>query len=217
MLEHFFPEHKLNPFIEMNLNQKFIKNKEFEPNMFEILKSEESVELVQQKIDPLTNIIVCTSENGEKITRKPEGSLSFLSNRTIDLTNTKFINQVFAVVNYVPEIKVSIPKGIKLGIEEPEESSFHNKIYTDPKKIHKRENEESVPGHIIYNKFYLTLYLDLYKLRQKTSTLTFHTGNPLFEMSFYPIYHVGSHEFALLDNIYWIENDEIFKNFNDIF
>lgn len=186
-----------------------------EENMFEIIEKDNTQDI--QKIDPSTNIIMCTRDDSDIIKMNPDGTLSVITELPINLSGNRLLINSFSVLNFNPYIKISCPRGIKLDFGPPFETTYINTVYPsiDMKMI--CEEGEEIPSYLRYDKINFTMYVDMDQIKRTVGVIVIKAKSRLVNFSFTPIYYIGCHTFPNIDKVYWIKSTEIFDGFDSTF
>lgn len=210
-------ENRLPLDLSMELNAE---NKQFErnPDMFEILNEKDCAEITE-KVDPNTNIVLCTPTEEEILKRNTNGSLSIITTNNINLSTMKSLINSLLSFPFTPKLKILVPSGINLNFKEPISSPYHNTFY---KKINIEsrswaESDCEIPEYMIYNDLSFTIYFDLDQLKKHQKVVTLLKDTPLLNLEFLPIYYVGSTKFPNISKTTWIRSKEVYDKFEEIF
>lgn len=195
-------------------------------NMFKVVKDVDEIQLIASQAKLEKNIFICTRSNERLIRQNIDGTLSLILNRDENLSTGKSaFSGSMSVFEYWPQIKIAIPQGLKIHIDDPSFSfNFFDKIYPDC-KMYYPENKESdsktvsfneLPSHFIMTDFYITFYIDLHRLRDINKTFLLKKGQSIATIFFSELPHFRQYG-AELENTYLIMDDEIFNTFIDTF
>ena len=201
--------------IELALKVLTCNNKyKTEEDMFVNLDEELAAEEIN-RIDPLSNIIISTQTDQRIIRRNMDGSISIKTDMDINISGSRIVNNL-AVIEFYPQIKFSIPRGILPVFKAPRASSYHNHIYEYMTLIEKKNTDDEIPNFILFQDVRFTVYSDLDQLKRSCGTLFLKKGTDMVSVYFQPVYYVGNHIFPNLDRIYWLKNSEILKTFDEV-
>ena len=216
MLKSLVDYHNFNYEFILEYHKKtFPKFNKKGDDMFYILEDSFEPEMVHNF--DLQNNIIITGPNGYKhIKRNEFGNLDITTDKKLDISNCQII-QEHAVLNFYPKIKMLVPKGAKVTFEIPEDFNYIWKYYQDHTYVHRHTIDEHIPDYHVYLKLIFTVFIDLKRLKKMKNVLTINKGTPIVSMSFTPKYHIGSGEFAHINNVYFIRNDEFVQKFEEIF
>jgi len=195
-------------------------------NMFKVVKDVDEIQSIASQAKLEKNIFICTRSNERLIRQNIDGTLSLILNRDENLSTGKSaFGGSMSVFEYWPQIKMSIPQGIKIHIDDPSFSfNFFDKIYPDCKMFYESNKEtdskstsfNELPPHFIMTDFYITFYIDLHRLKNINKTFLLKKGQSIANIFLSELPHFRDYG-GELENIYLIMNDEIFKTFIDIF
>ncbi len=198
---------------------KIIKQYRYLEDMYNIIEKDFYPEIIEE-LNTDNNIIIITPNQYNFIKRNIFGKLDILASKDIDLSNCRATDPgtgMNRVINYVPNIKIIIPKGINIDFSNPYQNNYTNKVYTKFDIENRHNFKSEISDFLIYSKIYIDLYIDLHQMKRSSPLLRVKFGDPLFTISFNPIYYVGNSNITEIDEIYWIKNDELFKMCEDIF
>lgn len=197
-----------DPIFLMELNMEEKKYEAYDDKFVIIPDSSEPID-----IDPKTNIIISAIDNN--IRRNHDGSLCIFTHNDINLSGCRLLINSFAVLDLYVKLKISVPKGIIPNIDYG--CSFINKIYSNIDIIPRKNENETIPQHLIYHTFSFTLYLDLDKYKRNNKTMVIKKGTTLLNIVFQPTYFIGSSNFPNIDMTYLFTDSEMYNQFIDIF
>lgn len=209
--------------LEINKREHKIKKRE---NMFKVLKDIDEIQSVAGQADLEKNIFISTRENERLVRQNIDGTLSLILNRDENVSAGKsaFTGNV-SIIDYWPQMKFSIPQGIKIHFNDPIFSlNFIDKIYADCKIYYPDDKETDskevpfidLPPRILLTEFRLVFHIDIHRLRQLNQTFMIKKGTGISNIVFTELPHFKDYG-KELENIYLIMNDEIFKTFIDTF
>jgi len=158
------------------------------------------------EIDFKTSIILCGLETNKNFLFHNNDRLYLLNNKSdIIFNNLKMIGNTTYILDYNPNIRWSIPKGVDLVFEEPRKSNpIFNCVYTNYIQI------DSEPwSHDLLN-ISFCVYLD--KERAKNSN-KISVGERLFEINI----NYGPFVEESIENIYILQNNFAFQEFKKHF
>lgn len=196
--------------------EEFPKTKERGEDMFHNLEDSFTPEMVQTfNID--TSIILAAPNKYNYVKRNTFGGIDLLADKKLDVSNCPIVNNDHAILTFIPKIKLLYPKGVKLDFEFPVDDSYSARMYHSHSIYHKYTTDENIPDYHIYNKLYFTVHVDLKRIKKVKNVLTLGLGTPIVSMYFSPKYFIGEPQFASIENVYFIKNDEFVKTFDQIF
>jgi hypothetical protein len=199
---------------------KKVKQYRYFDDMYNIIEKDFYPEIIDQ-LNTDNNIIIITPNQYNFIKRNIFGKLDILASTDIDLSSCKSIDSgsgMNKVINYIPKIKIIVPKGVNVDFNSPYQNNYTNKIYTKIDIENRHNFKCEISDFLIYKKIFIDLYIDLHQMKRSSPLLKVKFGEPLFTISFSPIYYVGSSDdIDIIEEIYWIKNDELFNMCEDIF
>lgn len=119
-------------------------------------------------------------------------------------------------VNYKVKMKLSIPIGVRLNIEEPISGKLHNmflKIYNTYDVV-TYCYDNNIPSRFIYENIELLLYVDMVRLKNKELSIL--PKNEMIATMYFNWYLQTKVNFPLIDQIYIIRDDHVYENFINI-
>ena len=192
-------------------------------NMLNVLKDKEQITGAIEHINVEKNIVICSKSNENVIRQNFDGTLNLYLNRDENLSIGKSaISGSMSVFDLYPQIKMSIPQGIRIDIVPPIfRSCFFDKIYTDCKIFHDKDAPlrpdmgfPELPSHFIMQDFIITFYIDVVRLREINKTFLLKKGQPLADIVFTELMHYQNTNFT---EVYLIQDTEIYETFIDVF
>lgn len=207
LIERYTP----NLAIELNKQEKIYKES---VDMFEVINKDQKVE--ELNIPSTNNIIISTPED-TNIKRNVDGTFSILLNSDINVTGSRLLINSLAVLELTFKLNISVPKGIILNFDSPLGSMYHNRIYSYYNLIERKNQETNLPQNIIYHNFKFIVYLDLDQFKRINNIMLLKKNTDIIRMYFTPIYFIGSTEFPNIDYTYWVQHNEIYRTFADMF
>lgn len=163
------------------------------------------------------NIIISLPEKQNNIIREKDGSIIIKSTSDLELSGARVLFNSILVKEIRMHFKMSVPKGLRLQYGIPFDSSYINNFYIES-TVQKRSNDDDgIPEYLTYQNFTVTFHIDLNQLKKVNKTAYIKKGTPLLNIAFMPIYYVGSMTFPNIQNTYLINNDEVFKTFDQVF
>jgi len=199
-------EYNKRPFPEVNQKGE---------DMYHNLETDFSPEMVGT-FNVNTNIIIAGPNKYNYVKRNKFGGLDLLSDKKVDVSNCPLQGD-HALLTFMPKIKLLYPKGVKLCFDLPVEVNYCGNVFHNHTISHNFSTSDEVPDYHVYNKFYFVVCVDLKRLKKYKNVLTINEGFPIISLYFTPKYFVGDVEFAQIDNIYYIKNDEFLQNFDKIY
>jgi hypothetical protein len=195
-------------------------------NMYKVVKSLEEIDEPIENVDIRKNIIICSRENDTLIRQNIDGTFSLILNRDENLSAGKSAMQGnMSVVEYAPVLKMCIPQGLKINVDDPSfEFCYFDKIYPECKIFYPEEKVKdsrsvgfsTLPSNYFLTDFKFTFHIDVHRLRDISRTFLLKKGQGIASMYFIELPHFKQYGGELEDIIY-IKNDEVFKTFWDIF
>lgn len=212
---------RFDPLFAMEHLKQFYQRKQTEQdnNMLNIIQTEDELTNVYDNLNPLENIIILTPENKNQLSGLPQGTISIQLNQDINFSFNVVGSNNISSVDYTPIIKMVIPQGLTPKFH----LSSHVRGFTTLKYVNydlvtkTTEMKDGDVYHHIYDKFEMTLDINVKRIRQKKSSFIFKNGIPIFELGFEPILNIWNPTYLPIQNIYWIKNTEMYKNIQNIF
>lgn len=206
----------------LNINKrerKYIKGK----NMYKVVKTLEEMDEAIENINLRNKIIFCSRERETLIRQNIDGTFSLILNRDENLSVGKTaLDGNMSVVEYIPAIKICVPQGIKINIDDPSFGSpYFDKIYPECKIMYPDNKEKDsvgigfieLPSHYYLVDFKFTFHIDVHRLRAINRTFLIKKGQGIANMYFIQLPHFDDK----LENIIYIRNNEVFNTFWDVF
>ncbi|MDD4081745.1 MAG: hypothetical protein PHD05_00015 [Sphaerochaetaceae bacterium] len=173
-------------------------------------------------INPEENIIFCTPNNDIEtlsISDNLPYSYNIRLNKDINLSSPEIVKISESVLsfNFFPSIKISIPNGLMLDFITYN-TSTKNDIF---RRIYKSFdvdnvlNEQEIITHNFITNMRFKLYVDMIRLREESLPLTIKSGTIVSTICFN--WYVVKLPVKEIKNIYLIKDQQIFKDFINIF
>lgn len=220
-----FAEKHLPLSLVMEINKrerKYIKGK----NMYKVVNSLEEIEDPIDNIKLENTIIFCSRENETLVRQNIDGTFSLILNRDENLSAGKSaLDGNMSVVDYYPMLKMCIPQGLKINIDDPSFSfPYFDKIYPecaiyypgDKEKDSKDIGFVELPPHYYLTNFRFTIHIDIHRLRAINKTFVIKKGQSIANVFFVQLPHFIDYG-KQIDNIFYIKNTEVFNTFLDVF
>ncbi len=222
-LERHLPYDRL---LDLNKQEK---KEHYKENMLDFIHQPENLEEDLKLINVDRTIILSTPEDETVIRQNIDGTFSLVLNHNENLSACQSSQDgKMAVVDYYPNLKISVPQGFKIQIDDPSLGfCFFDKIYPDCQIIYPdaegKINEEAnaadisftdLPNRFILQKFKFTFHIDLQRMRNINKTLYLKKGQTVANMFFITLPHNWNNKDA---NFALIKNDEVYKQFTTIF
>jgi hypothetical protein len=199
-----------------DLNKKF-KDYRYYDEMYHIIEDQFYPEIIN-KLNTNNNIIIITPKQYNFIKRNIFGKLDILTSSDIELSSCRSIEDgMTKIINYSPNIKIIFPKSVQVNFNSPYQNNYTSKIYTKIDVENRKHFKTEISDFLIYKKLIIDLYIDLHQMKRTNLLLKIKFGEPLFTITFSPIYYVGNSEIEKIKEIYWIKNDEFFNQCEDFF
>jgi hypothetical protein len=190
-----------------------------------ILESDVLTPEFLSNIDKKKNIIISVPTNDETI-KELSSQIDIFSIKTTELINlsniTNRISPSLLSLDFYPNLKISIPSGIKINFKSPysyyvpnESGDIFQKVYVSIDPSYILDSEEKI-SHILFEKIKLTTYIDVIELRKTSNQLSLSKGTNIAEL-FFTWYIQTSTSIPIIENIYLIQNSEIYETFKKIF
>ena len=206
--------------LDLNKRERqYIKGK----NMYKVVKSLEEIDEAIDNINLRNKVIFCSRERETLIRQNIDGTFSLILNRNENLSVGKTaLDGNMSVVEYLPAIKICIPQGIKINIDDPSFSSpYFDKIYPECKTMYPDNTDKDsggigfleLPPHYYLTDFKFTFHIDVHRLRAINKTFLIKMGQGIANMYFVELPHFDDK----LESIIYIKNDEVFNTFWDVF
>jgi hypothetical protein len=218
-------ERVLSPSLSMELNKRertYIKGK----NMYKVVKSLEDTDEPIEDVELRRNIIMCSRENETLVRQNVDGSFSLILNRDENLSAGKSaLDGNMSVVEYWPMLKMCIPQGLKINVDDPSFGfPYFDKIYPECKMLFPDDKEKDsksvgfmdLPPHYYLTEFKFTFHIDVHRLRAINKTFLIKKGQSIANIFFVELPHFRNFG-GEIDDIIYIKHDEIFKTFLDVF
>ena len=197
-------------------------------NMYKSLRSIENFPDLVDNINLEKDIIISSRENEMLIRQNIDGTFSLILNRDENLSAGKSaLGGSMSLFDYYPQLKICIPQGIKMHIDDPSFGfSFFDKIYPDCVIIYP-DNKESdskdvsfinsnLPPRYYLTEFKFSFQIDIHRLKNVNKTFLLKKGQSIANIFFSELPHIKNFG-EELENIYYIQDDEIFRTFTDVF
>lgn len=195
---------------------KFIKKEKqmtkIQDDSFRKIKHDNFIPDIVDEIDPTSDIIIAIPNKKFFLKRTITGNLNFICVNDLDLTSTTSFSKNISRKDLYDKLFISTPVGIKIQFSEPQKIPYFfktNVFFETEKVLDENENLSSV----IYYNFIISLYLDLYKLREYENVIKIPKKTPILEISFIPHYFIGRTESVKIRKTHLIESEEICENF----
>ena len=199
----------------VDINKTYRQYRRFK-DMYYIIEKEFYPELINE-IDLGHSIIISSPNQYNFIRRNRFGKLDVLASQDINLSTCASVNEYLKKFNCVPKIKVMVPKGIELNIENPN-NNYTNTIYSNFNTEFRKHHKSNINDRLIYDRMEFDIYVDVKQFLKTNPTYLIKFDIALFTMSFNPMCYVGSVDHVNeVNDIYWIKNDELFRTFEDTF
>jgi hypothetical protein len=205
-------------------NQEIYKGR----NMYKSLKSIENFPELVGNINLEKNIIIASRENEILIRQNIDGTFSLILNRDENVSAGKSaMGGNMSLFDYYPLIKMCIPQGVKIHIDDPSFGfSFFDKIYPDCKIMYPDNIEKdykdtvfsdpSLPPRYYLTDFKFSFQVDVHRLKSINKTFLLKKGQSVANIFFNVLPHIK--DFGKeLEGIYYIQDDEIYRTFTDTF
>ena len=179
-----------------------------------------------ENIDLKRNIILCTPSQYNIFKQNIDGTISLNLFRDENLSAGKVTqNGTIAVFDYVPNVKMSIPQGIKVNIDDPSFGfCYIKKIYPECEMYYQGESNSiplgsdftELPPYVILTDFKITFHIDIKRLRDNKKSFLLKKDQSIANIYFGELPHFK--EFGKdLDRIIYIRNSEVYETFIDVF
>lgn len=197
--------------------------------MLEIIHHTEDLDEKLEDINVDNDIIICSLENETVIRQNIDGTFSLVLNHDENLSSCKSAhNGKMAIVEYYPTLKISIPQGYKIQIDDPSFGfCFFDKIYPDCEILFPDEdnkiNEDinaadlpftDLPNRFIFHKFKFTFYIDLQRMADINKTMFLKKGQTVANIFFTMLPHYNQ---EISPKLYLIKNNEVYNQFTTLF
>ena len=171
------------------------------------------------------NIILCSPSRLNIIKQNIDGSfsLNLLRDENLSMGKTRS-SGALCIFDYLPYIKMCIPQGIKVNIDDPSFGScFFEKTYTHSDMFYESDKTDDsrdkgfieLPPYVMLTNIKMTLHIDLKRLRELNSSFLLKMGQPIANIFFTEMPHFK--EFGkTLDKIIYIRDDEIYETFLNV-
>lgn len=197
-------------------------------NMFTNIKSLENLAVPIEKINLEKNVIIAGTENETLIRQNIDGTFSLILNRDENLSTGKSaMGGNMSLFDYFPQLKICIPQGVKINIDDPSFGfSFFDKIYPDCKIIYP-ENEEKdykdtvfkdefLPPRYYLIDFKFSFQIDVHRLRNINRTFLLKKGQSIANIFFSELPHIRDFG-GSLEGVYYIQDNEVYSTFTNLF
>lgn len=199
-----------------DLNKRNREYRELE-DMYHIIENDFYPEIISE-IDTSKNIIIITPNEYNFIKRNEFGKLDILATTDIELSSCRAIKDgMIKIINFIPKIKLIVPKGIEVTFTSPVENNYTEKIYCKNDIETRKHYKSRINDFLIYTRLDLDLYIDLHQMKRYKPILKIDFGQPLFSIGFNPIYYIGHPKVEKIEDIYWLKNDNLMQQCEDIF
>jgi hypothetical protein len=185
--------------------------------MYHIIENEFYPEIINE-INPSKNIIILTPNQYNFIKRNDFGKLDILSTVDVELSSCRSIGDgMTKIINVIPKIKLIVPKGIEVTFTSSINNNYTEKIYCKNNIESRKYYKSEINDFLIYTRLDLDLYIDLHQMKRYKPMLKIDFGQPLFSIGFNPIYYVGNPIIEEIEAIYWLKNDNLMDQCEDLF
>lgn len=197
-------------------------------NMFINVKSLEHENELLENINLEKFIVISSRENEILIRQNIDGTFSLILNRDENLSAGKSaLGGKMSLFDYYPQIKMCIPQGIKIHIDDPSFGfSFFDKIYPDCKIMYPGHEEKDFKDTVFKDKelpprYYLTDFkfsfqIDINRLKNINKTFLLKKGQSIANIFFSELPHIRNFG-GELEGIYYIQDTEVFNTFTNVF
>lgn len=166
------------------------------------------------------DIILCVPKRDFKIIdeiSEDSDIFSIFLAQDINLSTCKTISPNLMEILYKPQLKISIPVGIKMMLEELtsfDEYDIFQKIY---KKYitYEQYNEEKEKTHILITDLELVGYIDSIRMRSTPISGILRKGLPMINV-FFTWYVQTKASMSNIENIFFIEDQYVYEEFLSI-
>lgn len=217
-MKRFFLERWLPTSLLLELNKKPRTYKRKQSKMFVRTENLEGIDENPENINLEKNVILCTPSNVDVFKQNIDGTISFSLQRDENLSAGKTReNGTIFILDYLPYVKMSIPQGIKVNIDDPSfDFCFIEKIYPHCEMFHQEGHETELPPYVIMSDFKITFHIDLKRLRDSRGSFLLKKGQRIANIYFTELPHFREYG-ETLDKIIYIRNTEIYETFIDVF
>lgn len=208
----FIPRSRTNIlFIKKEIKMK----SELKDDCFRIINKSNFIPEIVDEIDPMKDIIISIPGRKFFLKRTINGTLNFITVKDIMLDSTISFSKNISRTDVFEKLCISTPLGIKTIFTEPLKVPYYfkTKTFYETEKVIVDEKLNS----LILHKFMISMYLDLFKLRECENVIKIPKNTPVLEISFLPHYFIGNPEVKKIRRTYLIESEEICENFINTF
>ena len=165
----------------------------------------EDVEQISE-IDLRTNVIMCALEVDYKFVQVEDKHLYLLNKSDIMLQTQKMIGNTIHIIEYTPNIKWCVPKGVNIWVQEPRKlrSIFQN-VYINYIQL------DTEPEEVDLINLSFTIYVDKERCKGMTKISC---GDKLLEID---LDYSSFVEEGPVENIYVVKNNYMFQEFKTHF
>lgn len=211
--------------LEINKKNRFLPRGK---NMFKNVKSIENLGTPVEEINLEKNIVIAGIENEILIRQNIDGTFSLILNRDENVSTGKSaMGGNMSLFDYFPRLKMCIPQGVKIHIDDPSFGfSFFDKIYPDCKITYPEHDDkdykdtvfkdEYLPPRYYLTDFKFSFQIDVHRLRNVNKTFLLKKGQSIANIFFNELAHIRQFG-GTLDGIYYIQDDEVFNTFINLF
>ena len=189
--------------------------------MLQIFKTVES----EQIFDKGRSVIISTPpENKDRrysLIYNNDGTFSILTKIQVGLTTLKIVGHNLALLKINPEIKMSIPMGLKLQVIEPKNPSHYDRInveYDEYDSVTSNgESDDILDKRIPESKLIIEpkiiIYADINRYRQTKTAAAINVDKPLVDIYFHYIAVPGRSHPPEVDTFILTQDEEFYKSF----